>query len=182
MGHWRRRAIASQPLAPHPNLMLSSFLRTGVHAPPPRPFRHCGPFGPFSPFLRPVERATPCLRKTGAPLECGGSLPCRSQAKEGAQRRHRFGLARSAGERRLQAPSGGSSPLEPRPPKNWHPSGVRWQPALPKPGEGGSATPTPLWARAERRGNPDAAAPRRRIFGEKVVPNLVLLAREQERY
>jgi hypothetical protein len=29
---------------------------------------------------------------------------------------------------------------------------------------------------------PDAAARRRRIFGDKVVPNLVLLAREQERY
>ncbi len=29
---------------------------------------------------------------------------------------------------------------------------------------------------------PDAAARRRRIFGDKVVPNLVLLEREQERY
>ena len=29
---------------------------------------------------------------------------------------------------------------------------------------------------------PDAAARRRRIFGDKVVPNLVLLAREMERY
>jgi hypothetical protein len=29
---------------------------------------------------------------------------------------------------------------------------------------------------------PDAAARRRRIFGDQVVPNLVLLAREQERY
>ncbi len=29
---------------------------------------------------------------------------------------------------------------------------------------------------------PDAAARRRRIFGDKVLPNLVLLAREQERY
>ena len=29
---------------------------------------------------------------------------------------------------------------------------------------------------------PDAAARRRKIFGDKVVPNLVLLAREQERY
>jgi hypothetical protein len=28
----------------------------------------------------------------------------------------------------------------------------------------------------------DAAARRRRIFGDKVLPNLVLLAREQERY
>jgi hypothetical protein len=29
---------------------------------------------------------------------------------------------------------------------------------------------------------PDAAARRRRICGDKVLPNLVLLAREQERY
>ena len=29
---------------------------------------------------------------------------------------------------------------------------------------------------------PDAAARRRRIFGDKVLPNLVLLARELERY
>ena len=29
---------------------------------------------------------------------------------------------------------------------------------------------------------PDAAARRRKIFGGKVLPNLVLLAREQERY
>jgi hypothetical protein len=29
---------------------------------------------------------------------------------------------------------------------------------------------------------PDAAARRRKIFGDKVLPNLVLLAREQERY
>jgi hypothetical protein len=29
---------------------------------------------------------------------------------------------------------------------------------------------------------PDAAARRRRISGDKVLPNLVLLAREQERY
>ena len=29
---------------------------------------------------------------------------------------------------------------------------------------------------------PDAAARRRRIFGDKVLPNLVLLAREAERY
>ena len=29
---------------------------------------------------------------------------------------------------------------------------------------------------------PDATARRRRIFGDKVLPNLVLLAREQERY
>jgi hypothetical protein len=29
---------------------------------------------------------------------------------------------------------------------------------------------------------PDAAARRRRIFGDKVLPNLVLLTREQERY
>ena len=29
---------------------------------------------------------------------------------------------------------------------------------------------------------PDAAARRRRIFGDKVLPNLVLLAREEERY
>jgi hypothetical protein len=29
---------------------------------------------------------------------------------------------------------------------------------------------------------PDAAARRRRIFGDKVLPNLALLAREQERY
>jgi len=29
---------------------------------------------------------------------------------------------------------------------------------------------------------PDAAARRRRIFGDKVLPNLVLLSREQDRY
>ena len=29
---------------------------------------------------------------------------------------------------------------------------------------------------------PDAAARRRRIFGNRVLPNLVLLTREQERY
>ncbi len=29
---------------------------------------------------------------------------------------------------------------------------------------------------------PNAAARRRRIFGDQVLPNLVLLAREQERY
>jgi hypothetical protein len=29
---------------------------------------------------------------------------------------------------------------------------------------------------------PDAAARRRRIFGDKVLPNLVLVSREQERY
>lgn len=29
---------------------------------------------------------------------------------------------------------------------------------------------------------PDAEARRRRIFGDKVLPNLVLLAREQQRY
>jgi hypothetical protein len=29
---------------------------------------------------------------------------------------------------------------------------------------------------------PDAAARRQRIFGDKVLPNLVLLAREEERY
>jgi hypothetical protein len=29
---------------------------------------------------------------------------------------------------------------------------------------------------------PDAAARRRRIFGDKVLPNLVLLARQQERF
>lgn len=29
---------------------------------------------------------------------------------------------------------------------------------------------------------PDAAARRRRIFGDKVLPNLVLLARQDERY
>jgi hypothetical protein len=29
---------------------------------------------------------------------------------------------------------------------------------------------------------PDAAARRRRIFGDRILPNLVLLAREQERY
>jgi hypothetical protein len=29
---------------------------------------------------------------------------------------------------------------------------------------------------------PDAAAPRRRIFADKVLPNLVLWAREQERH
>ncbi len=38
-------------------------------------------------------------------------------------------------------------------------------------------------ARRKRRVRwPDAAARRRRIFGDKVLPNLVLLAREQERY
>jgi hypothetical protein len=38
-------------------------------------------------------------------------------------------------------------------------------------------------ARAKRRIRwPDAAARRRRIFGDKVLPNLVLLTREQERY
>jgi hypothetical protein len=29
---------------------------------------------------------------------------------------------------------------------------------------------------------PDAAARRRRVFGDKVLPNLVLLARDEERY
>jgi hypothetical protein len=29
---------------------------------------------------------------------------------------------------------------------------------------------------------PDAAARRRKVFGDKVLPNLVLLAREEERY
>jgi hypothetical protein len=29
---------------------------------------------------------------------------------------------------------------------------------------------------------PDAAARRRKVFGHKVLPNLVLLAREEERY
>jgi hypothetical protein len=29
---------------------------------------------------------------------------------------------------------------------------------------------------------PDAAARRRKIFGDKMLPNLVLLSREQERY
>jgi hypothetical protein len=29
---------------------------------------------------------------------------------------------------------------------------------------------------------PDAAARRRRIFGDRILPNLVLLAREEERY
>jgi hypothetical protein len=39
------------------------------------------------------------------------------------------------------------------------------------------------FARRKRRVRwPDAAARRRRIFGDKVLPNLVLLAREQERY
>jgi hypothetical protein len=38
-------------------------------------------------------------------------------------------------------------------------------------------------ARGKRRVRwPDAAARRQRIFGDKVLPNLVLLAREQERY
>jgi hypothetical protein len=38
-------------------------------------------------------------------------------------------------------------------------------------------------ARRKRRIRwPDAAARRRRIFGDKILPNLVLLAREPERY
>jgi hypothetical protein len=37
-------------------------------------------------------------------------------------------------------------------------------------------------ARKRRVRWPDAAARRHRIFGDKVLPNLVLLAREQERY
>ena len=40
----------------------------------------------------------------------------------------------------------------------------------------------PIGNRARRIRWPDAAARRRRIFGNKVLPNLVLLAREQERY
>jgi hypothetical protein len=38
---------------------------------------------------------------------------------------------------------------------------------------------------AKRKGpvrRPDAAERRRRILGDKVLPNLILLAREQERY
>jgi len=37
-------------------------------------------------------------------------------------------------------------------------------------------------ARRKRVRWPDAAARRRRIFGDKILPNLVLLARKQERY
>jgi hypothetical protein len=40
----------------------------------------------------------------------------------------------------------------------------------------------PVARRHRRIRWPDAAARRRRIFGDKVLPNLVLLAREQERY
>jgi hypothetical protein len=42
--------------------------------------------------------------------------------------------------------------------------------------------PQPSARRKRRVQWPDAAGRRRRIFGDKVLPNLVLLAREQERY
>jgi len=40
----------------------------------------------------------------------------------------------------------------------------------------------PAAMRKRRIRRPDATARRRRIVGDKVLPNLVLLAREQERY
>ncbi|HTV40430.1 MAG TPA: hypothetical protein VMF08_07640 [Candidatus Sulfotelmatobacter sp.] len=43
-------------------------------------------------------------------------------------------------------------------------------------------TAEPIVQRHRRVRWPDAAARRRRIFGDKILPNLVLLAREQERY
>jgi len=46
-----------------------------------------------------------------------------------------------------------------------------------------TAIEAPLNGKQKRRIRwPDAAARRRRIFGDKVLPNLVLLARELERY
>lgn len=46
-----------------------------------------------------------------------------------------------------------------------------------------TARQTPPNAKEKRRIRwPDAAARQRRIFGDKVLPNLVLLARELERY
>ena len=43
-------------------------------------------------------------------------------------------------------------------------------------------TAEPIAPRHRRVRWPDAAARRRRIFGDKILPNLVLLAREEERY
>jgi len=43
-------------------------------------------------------------------------------------------------------------------------------------------TAEPVIRRHRRVRWPDATARRRRIFGNKVLPNLVLLARENERY
>jgi hypothetical protein len=43
-----------------------------------------------------------------------------------------------------------------------------------------ASEPAGKWRRRIRW--PDAAARRRRIFGDKVLPNLVLLSREEERY
>ncbi|MGA3267330.1 MAG: hypothetical protein ABSE16_10955 [Verrucomicrobiota bacterium] len=40
----------------------------------------------------------------------------------------------------------------------------------------------PAARRAHRIRRPDAVARRRRIFGDKVLPNLILLAREEDRY
>jgi hypothetical protein len=42
--------------------------------------------------------------------------------------------------------------------------------------------PLPQGKGKRRVRQPDAASRRRKIFGGKVLPNLVLLAREQERY
>src|SRR5436190_19588030 len=47
--------------------------------------------------------------------------------------------------------------------------------------ENGLAPSAPKRRQARLRW-PDAAARRRKIFGDKVLPNLVLLAREEERY
>ncbi len=46
----------------------------------------------------------------------------------------------------------------------------------------GAICPQPAPQSKRRVRWPDAAARRRKIVGDKVVPNLVLLAREQERY
>ena len=43
-------------------------------------------------------------------------------------------------------------------------------------------TAEPIKQRHRRIRWPDAAARRRRIFGNRILPNLVLLAREEERY
>ncbi len=46
-----------------------------------------------------------------------------------------------------------------------------------------TASQAPANGKRKRRiRRPDATARRRRIFGDKVLPNLVLLARELERY
>jgi hypothetical protein len=47
--------------------------------------------------------------------------------------------------------------------------------------EGANGSP-PLPRRKRPAHWPDAAARRRKIFGDRTLPNLVLLAREQERY